>query len=496
MRNRVKKLALILLSLVLISSFLTACSSSSSTTATTGVVTTVSESSTVEASGNITAKQQTTLSWETSGIVGEVNTDTNSSVSKGDVLMTLDPSTAPSDVIEAQETLVSAKADLESAQMSNTAKAQAAVTLASAQSDYNSALAAYWNKSGTQGTEEQIAVATAKLQIQDNKIYDLKKKLDALSDLPDNDSGKAQAIQEYNQALIDRATLKSNLDYLKATPDSLDVQTLQAALDLAKAKLEDAQRAYNEVKDGPSSDEISSAQAKVDAAQSTVNMLSITAPFDGEVVAIQTQVGDQVDSGTAAIILVNRSVLYVDILVDETDISKVEIGDTATISYSAMPDKTSTGKVTFINPVGTSSSGVVNYTVRVTLDEADSDILLGATATVDINTGAATESLAVPVEAVQSDDSGEYVMRVNSDGTTERVTVVSGTVSGTSVMVTSSDLSAGDVVQLTSSSSSSSSSDSSQQQDAGSLLGGATGGGMSSGGNPPSGGGAPAGPGQ
>jgi multidrug efflux pump subunit AcrA (membrane-fusion protein) len=115
---------------------------------------------------------------------------------------------------------------------------------------------------------------------------------------------------------------------------------------------------------------------------------------------------------------------------------------------------------------------------------------------VDINTGAATESLAVPVEAVQSDDSGEYVMRVNSDGTTERVTVVSGTVSGTSVMVTSSDLSAGDVVQLTSSSSSSSSSDSSQQQDAGSLLGGATGGGMSSGGNPPSGGGAPAGPGQ
>jgi RND family efflux transporter MFP subunit len=495
MHNKVKKLALIILSLVLISSFLTACSSSSSTTATTGVVTTVSQSSTVEASGNITAKQQTTLSWETSGIVGEVNTETNSSVNKGDVLMTLDPSTAPSDVIEAQETLVSAKADLESAQMSNTAKAQAEVALASAQSSYNSALGNYWNKSVTQGTEDQIAVATAKLQLQDNKIYELKKKVDALADLPDNDSSKALATQEYSQALIDRVSLKTNLNYLRATPDSLDVQTLQAALDLAKAKLEDAQRAYNAVKDGPSSDEISAAQAKVDAAQSTVNMLSISAPFDGEVVAIQTQVGDQVDSGTAAIILVNRSVLYVDIMVDETDISKVEIGDTATISYSAMPDKTSTGKVTFINPVGTSSSGVVNYTVRVTLDAADADILLGATATVDINTGAASESLAVPVEAVQSDDSGEYVMRVNTDGSTERVTVVSGTVSGTSVMVTSSDLSAGDVVQLTSSSSSSSS-DSSQQQDAGSLLGGATGGGMSSGGNPPSGGGAPAGPGQ
>jgi RND family efflux transporter MFP subunit len=448
MRNKFRTTALLVVSLIMISALLVGCSNTSAAAATTGTVSAISESSTVESSGNITAKQQTTLSWETSGIVGSVNVSTNDSVSKGDSLMTLDPSTAPSDVIAAQETLVSAKSALENAQQSNTSKASAEVALAKAQTAYNSALSNYWNRSATVGSAESIAVYKQKIIIQDNKIVELKTKLDQLAELPDTDSRKAQAKQDYNQAIIDRATLKRTLDGLQGTPDALDVQTLSSALDLAKANLEDAQRTYDAVKDGPSSDDIASAQAKVDAAQSTVNMLSITAPFDGEVVAIQTQVGDQVAEGTSAIILVNRSVLYIDVLIDETDISKLKIGDTAKITYSALPDLTSTGKVTFINPVGASNSGVVDYTVRVTLDNADPSILLGATATVDIETGAAATSLTVPVTAVQTDDTGEYVLRVKSDGTTERITVVSGTVSGTSVIVTSSDLKEGDTVEL------------------------------------------------
>ena len=485
MHKKFQKLGLIVISLIIISAVLVGCATKATTSVTTGIVSSITESSTVESSGNINAKQQTTLSWQTSGIVGTVDTSTNDSVAKGDVLMTLDPTTAPSDVIAAEETLVSAKQALTNAKNSNTAKGEAEVALATAQTAYDKALGNYWLRNNTQGTANQITIYETKLVIQDNKIINLKHNLDSYVELPNDDTRKAQALQDYTQGLIDRATIKKELDYLRATPDSVDKQTLQATLDLAKAQLEDAQRAYDAVKDGPSSDDIASAQAKVDAAQSTVNMLSITAPFDGEVVAIQTQVGDQVDEGTSAIILVNRSVLYIDVLIDETDISKVKIGDTATITYSALPDITSTGKVTFINPVGSSSSGVVNYTVRVTLDNADSNILLGATATVVIETGEAKAKLAVPVAAVQTDDQGEYVNRVKSDGTIERVTVVSGTVSGTSVIVTSNDLKEGDIVQLVSSSTSSSSSSSTQNTgSSASILGGASGGGMPAGGPP------------
>ncbi|MHC1740393.1 MAG: efflux RND transporter periplasmic adaptor subunit [Anaerolineaceae bacterium] len=460
MQNKLSKPVFFIVSLVIIATLLVGCAAQTTDTATTGVVQEVSMSNSVESSGSIAAKQMVTLSWQTSGIVGAVNVATNTSVKTNDVLMTLDPATAPSEVIQATETLVSAKQDLENAKQSNTAKAQAELALANAQSAYNKALGNYWNRAETQGTADQITVAEAKLQIQDNKIITLKSQYDSMAELPNDDSRKALALQNYAQAVLDRQTLKTTLDYLRATPDSLDTQTLQANLNLAKAQLEDAQRAYNAVKDGPSTEIIASAQAKVDAAQSTVNMLSITAPFDGEVVAVQTQVGDQVSAGNQAIILVNRSVLYVDVQVDETQISRVAVGDAATVTFDALPGVTATGKVTFINPVGSSASGVVNYTVRITLDKSDPTILLGATSTIVIDTGAASNLLTVPVSAVQSDAQGEFVMRVNADKSTERVSIVSGTVVGTTVVVTG-DLKAGDVVQLSTSTTTTSSSTSS-----------------------------------
>ena len=459
MHNKYQKSAIIFISLVIISALLVGCTSTTAAAATTGTVQQVSMSNSVSSSGSITAKQMVTLSWQTSGIVGAVNVATNASVKANDVLMTLDSSTAPSDVIQATETLVTAKQDLASAQQSNTAKAQAEVALANAQTAYNKALGNYWNRSATQGSANEIVVLQQKLLIQDNNIVDLKNKLDALSELPTSDSRYAMALQNYTQALIDEGTLKQQVAYYQAVPDGLDVQTLQANLDLAKAQLEDAQRTYDAVKNGPSADAIASAQAKVDAAQSTVNELSIIAPFDGEVVAVQTQVGDQVASNTPAIILVNRSVLYVDVQVDETQISRVAVGDTAKITFDALPNVTATGKVTFINPVGSSSSGVVNYTVRVTLDKNDPAILLGATSTVVIDTGAASNLMTVPVAAVQSDDQGEFVMVVNTDGSTTRVDVVSGTVVGSTVVVTG-NLKAGDVVQLVTSTTTTSSSSS------------------------------------
>ncbi len=487
MNRKLRTISFIVLPLILISSILSGCSSSTTSEATTGIVTAYSMSSTIDTSGTISAKQLTTLSWGTSGIVGAVNVAVNDEVKADDILMALDPTTAPSDVIAANETLTSAKQALEDAQQSNSSSAAAEQTLANAQSAYNTALANYWNATDGSaiGTEEQIKLYEAQYYQADNNVKEKQKIYNKYKDLPDTNDKKAKAQEDLQKAIIARDEAKATLDYYKSTPSPADIQALKAALDVAKAALEDAQRAYDRVKDGPNSDVIASAQAQVDAAQATVNLQYIIAPFDGEVAAILTQEGDQVSEGTSAIIIVNRSSLYVDVSIDETDISRVELGDTATITFDALPNVTATGKVTFINPVGASLSGVVSYTVRITLDESDPNILLGATATISIDTGAAESLLTVPVSAVKTDDSGnEYVIRVNADGSTEQVFVTSGTIVGTTVVV-SGDLAEGDVVELGDSTASSSSTQ--QSQDNGfNLLGGGNGGGM-----PPSGGGAP-----
>jgi macrolide-specific efflux system membrane fusion protein len=115
-----------------------------------------------------------------------------------------------------------------------------------------------------------------------------------------------------------------------------------------------------------------------------------------------------------------------------------------------------TGKVSYVNPVGTSNQGVVYYDVQVTLDKADPSILIGATADVTIQAGQPQTVLTVPVSAVGSSSQGEYVYVVNSDGSTQQVTVVSGQILPNNTVIVSGNLKAGDSVGLIASTSTSS----------------------------------------
>jgi HlyD family secretion protein/macrolide-specific efflux system membrane fusion protein len=119
----------------------------------------------------------------------------------------------------------------------------------------------------------------------------------------------------------------------------------------------------------------------------------------------------------------------------------------------ANPNLALTGKVSYINQVGTSNQGVVYYDVRVVLDQSDPSILIGATADVTIQAGQPQTVLTVPVNAVGSDTQGEYVFVIGSDGSSQQVTVVSGQILSNNTVIVSGNLKAGDKVGLLSSTS-------------------------------------------
>nr|MBI2904362.1 HlyD family efflux transporter periplasmic adaptor subunit [Chloroflexota bacterium] len=146
-------------------------------------------------------------------------------------------------------------------------------------------------------------------------------------------------------------------------------------------------------------------------------------------------------------ILANRTGYHVDVSVDETEVGGVTVGDTADLTFNSLPDTTLKGTVTAIEPLGQVVQGLVKYTVRVDLATSDPRVLLGMTADVQITTHVDEGALAVPFDAVQLDDSGEYVNRIKADGTMERVDVKSGEVQGEQVVVTGA-LQPGDKVQL------------------------------------------------
>jgi HlyD family secretion protein len=441
-------IATIIVPIILIVMMITGCSSkkAASASAGTGVVTETTMTDTVESSGSVSAKQLASITWETSGTVQEVNVKTNDQVKDGETLMKLNSTTAPADVIEAISTLITAQQNLTNAKESNTSLAEAEVALNSAKDAYYQALGYSYTLGKPVGSEDYNSILRVNV-INAQATYDKAKlNYDGYSESSDSDTRKAEARANLAQATIDLKAATSIYNYYTSTPNALDSATIKGNLNLAKAKLDDAQRTYDLLKNGDNSDAIASAQAAVDAAQATVNQLSIIAPFDGEVAVIYSQIGDVVAAGTQALALVDRSKLYVDVQVDETSIANVKVGDTADITFDSLNNLATTGKVTMIDPIGTTTSGVVNYTVRVELDKSDPKILIGATATVVINIGAPKNVLFVPVSAVLNDTQGEYVMRVNN-GSTERVTVVSGQIVDQTVIVTG-DLKKGDKVQL------------------------------------------------
>jgi hypothetical protein len=75
-----------------------------------------------------------------------------------------------------------------------------------------------------------------------------------------------------------------------------------------------------------------------------------------------------------------------DILVSEMDIMKIAIGGAATISLNAMTGVKLPAKITRIAPTATISSGVVNYTVKVEVDEQAASRLQTAGAAASANT--------------------------------------------------------------------------------------------------------------
>ena len=234
---------------------------------------------------------------------------------------------------------------------------------------------------------------------------------------------------------------------------AISLNTVWSAYQASDQALNNAVTSLYQLKVAPNPDDIAAAQANVQSAQAEVNSLKLTAPFAGEVTSVGYQPGDSVSQSTAAVVLVDRSNLNVDLQIDESQVVELSVGDTATITLEAVPNLKLTGKVTYINPVGTSNQGVVYYDVLVVLDKADPSILIGATADVTVQAGQPQNVLTVPVSAVGNGSQGEYVDVINQDGTSQQVTVTSGQILQNNTVIVSGNLKAGDKVGLLSSSS-------------------------------------------
>lgn len=465
----------------------------------TAQVTTLTAISSVESSGSVEPQQQESLSWKTTGTVTTVNIKIGDRVQAGDILMAIDPATAPQSVILAQADLIAARNNLNNllnpdpVDIANAQKTvtDAEQTLVDAQQDLKYAenpagkglydavsdaklaletaqanLTLTSNNSDVQAYYSAVASANqafsryqdakAKYDESNNKteLYDLMQRMEAAyqsalaeqqrletkinSEVANKDDSVKKAQADYDEAV-------ANLNGALQGPDPLDLRKAQDAVAVAEAKLADARQTLNELTIGADPDDVAAAQAKVLASEATLDSLTLKAPFAGEVIDVNYQPGDSASQSDVAVVLANRSRLHVEVSVDETDISQIALGNPVTLSFDSLPEMTFAGLVAQIVPKGETVGGLVKYTVRVDLETANPKILNGMTANVVIVTATTEGALAIPLNAVQLDGSTEYVNRMKADGTYEKVEIVSGQVQA-GLVVVSGDLKPGETV--------------------------------------------------
>lgn len=152
------------------------------------------------------------------------------------------------------------------------------------------------------------------------------------------------------------------------------------------------------------------AKATVDQARESLGYTKITAPIDGFVTNLPTEVGEIVMGSLnyqASIIMVisDLSVIEVEVEVDETDIANVELNQPVEIELDAFPDTTYAGHVSQIgNTAQVTGMGtqdqVTNFLVTILVDDTVPNIKPGMTATCDITTDERTGVINVPIGAV------------------------------------------------------------------------------------------------
>ena len=162
---------------------------------------------------------------------------------------------------------------------------------------------------------------------------------------------------------------------------------------------------------------LTKAESNYEDALDTFDEYYITAPIDGTVITKDAKIGDKIQRSTSSAktlcTIYDLSELYFEMDVDELDISKIKNGQEVNVEADAFNNKRFKGSITNISLVSSNSNGVTNYPVTVTI-ASSSDLLPGMNVDGYVVLSKADNVLGIPSGALQR---GNVVYVLNSSET-------------------------------------------------------------------------------
>ena len=139
--------------------------------------------------------------------------------------------------------------------------------------------------------------------------------------------------------------------------------------------------------------------------------------------------------------------MLVEVEISEVDINRIQLGQTATFTFDAVPNVEYHGTITKVSQVGDIVQGIVQFNVTIELTDADEKVRPGMTAAVNIVVEQFDNVLLVPNRAVRVVD-GQRVIYLLRGNQLERVPVTLGASSGTESTVADGNVQVGDIVVI------------------------------------------------
>jgi len=247
-----------------------------------------------------------------------------------------------------------------------------------------------------------------------------------------NNVASAQDALKQAQVNLSSAVQKAS-DALASAQKSgqQQIDAAQAQMDAAREAWTVAQQQLTRIKTPARSEDIDLARAQLSQAQANVDLVAkqktdnqIIAPIDGQITAVNYDVGEQVSAAQPAINMLTSDNFEIEVDISESDISKLQAQDKADITLDAFgTSKHFNGVVSFIDPASTVIQDVIYYKVKIQFTDAQdvlADIKAGMTANVTITTNDKSDVLIVPARAVvQKTGEGDFVRVLKGKQATE-----------------------------------------------------------------------------
>ncbi|MCL2136704.1 MAG: efflux RND transporter periplasmic adaptor subunit [Coriobacteriia bacterium] len=364
----------------------------------------------IQASGNLAAYEQVTITPEVDGTIAELYISEGDTVEKGQLLFTIDNPSLDQAVATAQRGVDSANLQLRGAEAAvNDAKN--AVDIANRQ--YEETKKAY---------EESLLVSP---DAPNN---------DKTPDDPDNDDINPMP----DVVITENDVYQAYQAYLAAV----------SAHEGAKLSLEGAQMG------------VSSAKVALDDAVAYADKRNVYAPITGQVILMNLERGMKLSTllatGQLVAQIADVSKMRLRVEINEIDILAVETGMRSIVNVSALPGYVADAQVLRVASTSTSASdayyygsgGLVTYIVDLLIDDPDPRLKIGMSADARIITLSYENVLLVNSMAVQNAGDINYVQVMDADGNIRQVSV-KVIASNYSVTVVEGDINVGDTVIVT-----------------------------------------------